>query len=357
MTIALVGEAWGEAEERLGHPFVGPAGRELVNLLADAGYFERPQGVWEPGAVRDFWLQQGKVALLNVFNLRPKGNDIDILCAPRTDSAAASHLPQLRAGRYIQRQYLDHLDRLARDLSSLRPNVVVGLGNTAAWALLGNSGIAKIRGTVANGDGRVWGGKVLPTYHPAAILRDWSLRHVTVLDLAKALRESEFPEIRRPQRKVYVPEELADLGALVRDVLLPAKRLAVDIETVGDQITCIGFAPSTDLAVVVPITDFRQASRSYWPSHEDEILVWRLIQDVLAGPSAKVFQNGLYDLHFLWRRYGLTVANCQHDTMLLHHALQPESPKGLDFLGSVYTNEAAWKLNRPRGKMTIKKED
>jgi hypothetical protein len=39
--------------------------------------------------------------------------------------------------------------------------------------------------------------------------------------------------------------------------------------------------------------------------------------------------------------------------MLLHHALQPESEKGLGFLGSVYTNEASWKLMRTS---TIKRD-
>jgi hypothetical protein len=65
----------------------------------------------------------------------------------------------------------------------------------------------------------------------------------------------------------------------------------------------------------------------------------------------------LYDLHHLWRNYGISVRNAEEDTMLLHHALQPESPKGLDFLGSVYTDEAAWKLMRQRGKTTIKRDE
>jgi hypothetical protein len=43
--------------------------------------------------------------------------------------------------------------------------------------------------------------------------------------------------------------------------------------------------------------------------------------------------------------------------MLLHHALQPEVQKGLGFLGSIYTEEPAWKIMRPRGKGTIKRED
>jgi hypothetical protein len=34
------------------------------------------------------------------------------------------------------------------------------------------------------------------------------------------------------------------------------------------------------------------------------------------------------------------------DTMLLHHSMYPELPKSLGFLGSIYTNEAAWKLMR-----------
>jgi hypothetical protein len=66
----------------------------------------------------------------------------------------------------------------------------------------------------------------------------------------------------------------------------------------------------------------------------------------------------LFDMHRLWRGYGIPVAHADHDTMLLHHALQPESPKGLDYLGSVYTSESAWKLGiRLKHKGTIKKED
>jgi hypothetical protein len=42
--------------------------------------------------------------------------------------------------------------------------------------------------------------------------------------------------------------------------------------------------------------------------------------------------------------------------MLLHHALHPESEKGLGFLGSVYTNEASWKLMRGKSE-TIKREE
>ena len=70
---------------------------------------------------------------------------------------------------------------------------------------------------------------------------------------------------------------------------------------------------------------------------------------------AKLFQNGLYDIAFLWRAYGIKVMNASEDTMLLHHALQPEALKGLGFLGSVYTDEGAWKQMREKV-ATIKRD-
>ena len=70
-----------------------------------------------------------------------------------------------------------------------------------------------------------------------------------------------------------------------------------------------------------------------------------LVGQLLRNPSVKLFQNGVFDLSYLLRM-GFVVNNCQHDTMLLHHALYPELLKGLGFLGSIYTSEPAWKLMR-----------
>ena len=61
--------------------------------------------------------------------------------------------------------------------------------------------------------------------------------------------------------------------------------------------------------------------------------------------AKKIFQNGLFDLQYL-AKYKLRIVNISDDTMLLHHALYPELPKGLGFLGAAYTNEAPWKLMR-----------
>lgn len=333
--IAIVGEAWGEQEERQRAPFVGPSGYELTRMLDEAG------------------IHRADCFLTNVFNLRPRPtNDIENLCSKEKGGG----FPPLKAGKYLRPEFFGEVNRLVRELRDIRPNVTVLLGNTAAWAVLGNSGISKIRGTVCYS--HVFPqAKCLPTYHPAAILRQWDLRAVTVLDLAKAKRESEFADIRRPERIIYIDPSLTDLEWFYDKYLERALSISFDIETAHDQITCIGFAPDPSVAIVVPFVDPRSPQSSYWRTSDEECRAWNFVRRVLALPCPKTAQNGLYDTHFLWRGYGITVVNWEDDTMLLHHSLQPESEKGLAFLGSVYTNEASWKLMRSRGKTTIKRDE
>jgi len=337
--IALVGEAWGEHEERERMPFVGPAGWQLNSMLKDAG------------------IARHECFLTNVFNLRPKPtNKIDNLCA--TKKEVRHVLPSLSSGKYIRDEYLGELERLYAELRAVKPNIAVALGGTASWALLRDGRVSKLRGAVSESP-VIPGLKVLPTYHPSYILQGgYESRHVTVLDLQKAKREAEFPEVRRPIRVVYTEPLLHELAWFEEKFIRRSRMMAVDIETRDNQITCIGFAPATDVALVVPFEDLRKPHASYWGSLEAEIEAWSWVRNVLDSDVPKVFQNGLFDIHRLWRGYGIPVRSALHDTMLLHHALQPESPKGLAYLGTVYTDEAAWKLTvRMKHKTTIKKED
>ncbi len=339
--IAIVGEAWGAEEEAQRTPFVGASGWHLNQMLEEAG------------------IHRADCFLTNVFNLRPPGgNDVENLCTDKSDGVVS--LGPLKPAKYIKAQYLGELERLKTELTQIRPNITIALGNTASWAIIGASGISKIRGTVTAGRGTYIDFKVLPTFHPAAVLRDWSLRPVTVLDFAKARRESEFHEIRRPERTVYIEPTLEDLEWYFETHLRNSQHISFDIETSGDQITCIGFAPGPASAIVVPFRNIRQCDSGgrmgcYWATHEAEVVAWRFVRRVLSLPQPKLAQNGLYDINFLWTRYGIPVVNYEDDTMLLHHALQPESLKGLGFLGSVYTNESSWKLMNRRDP-TVKRE-
>jgi uracil-DNA glycosylase len=334
--IVLLGEAWGEVEERERMAFVGPTGWELNRMLEQAGI-----------ARKDCFCT-------NVFNLRPHGNKIETLCGSLIDRIPG--YPALGRGGYVHRKYSRELERLGDELDEVNPNVVVALGNTAAWAMLGKTMISKIRGTVQLSTHTRTGIKVLPTYHPAVIFRQWSARPTTVMDLVKAKREARYPDIVRPKREIWIEPKLEDIYEFNRRHIQSSERVAVDIETAGSCITCIGFAPRKDLAIVIPGIGIRRAGRPYWPSMDAERHVHKAIKDILTGPVPKIFQNGLYDISFIWRAWGIRTLNAEEDTMLLHHALQPESLKGLGYLGSIYTDEVSWKQMR-ESKTTIKRDD
>lgn len=360
MSIVLLGEAWGADEETLGHPFVGVSGGILISMLEDAGLLTlsasdkaNKREYWKtrnPYFNLQIWEAHPELRLMNVFNLRPpRSNDVANLCGPKDEGLPDK--PALMKGKFVRKEYANELVRLYHDLETEKPNVVVALGATAAWALLGTTGIRNIRGAATVGRGL----KIIPTYHPAAVSRDWSLRPIVLSDLSKAKEQMAFPELRRPEREIWVDPTYEDLLEFERLHMPPTRRLSVDIETIGDQINCIGFAPSRSLALVVPIFN-KETGESYWPTLEEEFRVWRWIKRICE--SRRMFgQNFLYDMHFLWKRYGIACRRAEDDTMLLHHALQPEMEKGLGFLGSVYTNEASWKFMRKKHEESYKKED
>ena len=68
-----------------------------------------------------------------------------------------------------------------------------------------------------------------------------------------------IPRLGDPLRTIYTEPLLGDLDQFYAEHILPAKRLAVDIETRGNVITCIGFAPTIDVALVLPFEDHRKA--------------------------------------------------------------------------------------------------
>ena len=336
MNILILGEAWGAEEEKQRAPFVGASGYHLTKMLAEAG------------------IRRAECFLTNVFNLRPKWNKIEALCGAKSN--AIPGYPAIGSGKYIRSEFEPELLRLGDEILECNPNIIIALGNTAMWAMFGKTAISKFRGTTDISTHTVSGFKVLPTYHPAAVLRQWELRPVVVLDLAKALRESKFPDLRRPKREIWIEPTLEDLHAFSRLYLVNCEVLSVDIETAGHQITCIGFAPSASVAITIPFLDTRRKDKNYWGSRDAEEKAWDFVRDILEGSSRKLFQNGLYDIAFLYRAAGIRVANAEHATMLLHHALQPESLKGLGFLGSLYTDEGAWKHMRTDHD-TIKRDD
>lgn len=334
--IAFVGEAWDQEDEQAGRAFSGPSGRMLAALCSQVGIDFR------------------SAYKTSVMNMRPpQGANIESFCGPKTEGIP--DLPYYMRGKYVRAEYAPELARLRRELEIEAPNVVVACGPLAVWALLETSGgIKQYRGAPAQSP---WGFKVLPTYHPSSVRKENKLRPILIADLAKVASEAEFPEVRRPSRKIWIDPTLEDIDIFIRDFILPNEFLSIDIETMAESITCIGFAPTISEAIVIPFWDATKPDGNYWPTLTEELAAWDKVRYILSLPKKGVFQNGMYDLSFMWRTMGLTVPHAAHDTMLLHHAMQPEMEKGLGMLATLYTQEASWKYMRKAGETASKKED
>jgi uracil-DNA glycosylase len=343
--IMLVGEAWGAREDLFQHALVGSSGAELARMLSQV---KLTPELWtqypsELDMIK-YWRdvkQDQEIDITNVFNCRPQENQVDLFFTNAKEGLAS--LPPLRPGKYLRPEMLMHLERLWQTLSEAQPNLIVAMGNTACWAVLGESKISVLRGTVKISPRLNL--KVLPTYHPAAVLRQWNLRPIVLTDLEKAKRESEFKVIKRIERWVTVEPTLPEI---VEWFQRPAEYYAVDIENHHGPIEMVGFARNAYDALVIPFLDETKPGWNYWPTVEDEVQAWKLLDAGLKAPVPKLFQNGIYDLTHLLRA-GLRPIMCQDDSMLLHHSLYPEMLKGLGFLGSIYANEQAWKQMRGKG--------
>lgn len=324
LRLAVVGEAWGEEEERHSAAFVGPTGRFLRAFM------------------RKVRLPPTACLFTNVFNMRPRPtNAIENLLGPK--KGALEGRPALSPGKYARPEHARELDRLGAQLRAAQPRLVLALGATASWALLDTNGIEKHRGTPAWSERH--GLLVLPTYHPSAVLRTPTHRPVFYADLLKAARISKEETYERPSRTLWLEPTLEDLQSYERRVL-EASLVAADIETRGGQITCIGFAPSASEAIVIPFFSPKHPNGNYWATIEEELQAWEYVRRWCSQAKGLVFHNGYYDVQFLWRQHGIPCPAAREDSMLLHHALEPEMRKSLGFLASLYTFEPAWKHMR-----------
>lgn len=384
--ILFVGEAWGESESISRLPFTGEAGKEFWLMLGEAIPDLEPtlhtsiseQHRYGLAWIRDRepWMAAAQISFTNVLNFRPPGNKIPELCSSKKeilDACPSYDYPPISKGKYLRPEYLPELDRLFREIGASRPNLIVALGNTATWALMRTTAIASIRGTAAQTVPPAPQVKVLPTYHPAGVLYNWPWRVIVIADLMKAFREAEFPEIRRPNRQVLINPTLREVQDWTASVLSnPPPFLGCDTETSLGMIDTIQFASSSSNAIAIPFGPHRRKRgnnfittwpirdgikvASYW-TEEEERLVWRLVIALLESPIPKVFQNGLYDLQYICRMGIRPNMDNSDDTMLHSHSLFPELPKGLGFLGSIYTNEASWKLMNRQKDDTEKRDE
>jgi len=288
--ILLVGEAPGADEERLGEPFVGYSGELLMNVLGRNG------------------ISRNEVRLDNLCHYRPSSNKFQNLVGSK----------ELVQGILSLHDYL----------SNHRPNIIIALGSQPLKYLTGKVGIDRYRGSFLTTNFKdIPPIKVLPTYHPAAVLRDRKLYPIFDFDIRRGISDSSFPDLRLPEYNFVLNPQGLEREEWT-EKLCNARKLAVDIEAVKDstQIICVGFALDEKTAVVFPY------------DHNN----YENIDRVLRSAATKVFHFGTYDSIML-ELNGHEIKNYSRDTLVGLHTINPELPKSLAFATSIYTRQPYYK--------------
>src|SRR6266404_3479589 len=221
----IIAEAPGGEEDVYKRPLIGVSGQETYAMLEDANwlppgsknYIVKALHPWyDPVQHRmrisnpdflplDKTLDEASIFITNVCHIRPPGNEIDNFFASKTD-AKRDRIPLIN-DRYPTEPIQDGITQLQRDISTIQPEFILALGGTALWALTGLQGITKWRGSilrVENGPVGNFGIKIIPTFHSADILREWTHRFVAVRDMKRALYEREFEEVREKPRHYII---------------------------------------------------------------------------------------------------------------------------------------------------------
>jgi len=307
----VVGEAPGEQEVLHGEPFVGPSGVEMTKMLHEAGFLRQD------------------CFITNACKERPPRNKIENFFGKKSDGL----LPL--SGKYPKPPLVEGIKELKAEVDEVKPRLIIAFGNTPLWALTGYWGITKWRGSLLQLDS---GPVVLPTYHPAAILRNWDWRYIAVHDLRRARKfitgKIQPPEYHFTIRPSY-SEALARIHELTARCMSGPTHISVDIETRHRQIACLGLAWSAQDAICIPFIDILKEDKSYW-SLEEERQLGLSLQTLLLHPNCLISgQNLAYDFQYLGRQLFL-IPRVWRDTMLTHHVCFAGLPKGLDFLSSLY---------------------
>ena len=158
--VMFIGEGPGFEEDHRGEPFVGKSGQLLDKIMESIG------------------LSRATVYIANIVKCHP-------MTDPSDPEKRGNDRPPTAEEIAACRGWLD------KQIAAIAPRVIVTLGNVPAKVLLGAAeGITKIRGQwrtyrPADGGPAV---RLLPTFHPAALLRDPNLKRDVWTDM-KSLRE------------------------------------------------------------------------------------------------------------------------------------------------------------------------
>lgn len=284
----VVGEANGKEEVKTGEGFSGGAGMWLKNLFKTSG---------------QSW---NNISTLNVIGCQPPDN----VWPGDQDWRHTTHEAAVAAVEYCKEH---HMWPGIRQANRSR---IIACGAKALEALTGKVGINRWRGSALP---LIGGSKpqVMPTIHPAALMRQAKLLAVVAGDLKKPLA---------------LPPENYNLAPTLEDVrLFDATTFAFDLEwdALGNPTHC-GLSDKFYWAMVVP---FKQ------PYLQE---LRRIFENAKVLIGHNIIHADLPYIEKMKWNFDLSKIEIQ-DTMLKQHLVQPDFPHSLAFVASVFTDKVFWK--------------
>ncbi len=300
--VMLVGEALGEEEAKRGLPFQGRAGGALTQMLQRRGYVRE-----------EFWID-------NCLRCRPPNNKL--------------------VGQPYERPMLAFCPFLDESITELKPRAIVAMGAVAFHKLTGigrELSYLDVRGYVFKSVNGPW---VVPTYHPAFIMRGMhELTGVFLSDIGTALgiaangfayHEPTYLLDPTPQGAA----QWADEFQRVHTSFPSGTRLAFDIETPYSRKR----TKESELELDNPSFTILRISFSYkkggalsipWaPEH------FATIRRLLETDCVKVLWNAAYDVPRVTAN-GFAPKGAIWDAMVAWHVLNSDVPKDLGFVTSI----------------------
>jgi uracil-DNA glycosylase family 4 len=286
----VVAEAPGAEEAAAGEPLVGGSGRLFDGLCSKAG------------------VSRSSLTILNTIQCRPPNNVYPLAADAR------SYISQSDAAASVAQCFEKHVRPVLESRKWSRIDV---LGDRALTAITGAHGIYNFRGFITESKHAPGVENVVPTIHPAALMRDQSMFPVVISDLKKSLVQppeyyNEYPSL----------SDLEDFNY---------STFAFDIENNRwtGEVYMVGLSGERFKALVVPF-------KGPYIAH---------LQRIFKAAKVVVGHNVIgHDIPHLEAQgiefpAGLKVM----DTMLMHHLVSPDLPHDLEFVASVYTNKKRWK--------------
>lgn len=309
--IWLVGEAPGETEDQFCVPFVGSSGKELDKMLKEAG------------------IDSNDCYYTNVYKTRPPQNDI-------------SRIREVGIPTQL------FMDQFFEELYEYKPVFIIPLGGTALGVLCqhtvqhrdGEAKISKWRGSLLDSSRLNWPHYVIPNFHPAYILREWSDRSVAVFIFGRV--KEEFDYFKRegkhqplPERQLIAEPNFDEARGYLEECLEHAGPTSLDIELLARRVP---------ICIAASYSRLSACSISLFDGDPKKIAVlWRMLDEILQRKPI-VGQNWTtFDTNWM-EAVGFRggCGNCD-DTLVRHHVLHPEMSHKLDFQILQYTREPYYK--------------